>query len=88
MACGRLFGGRIKQGFVFHLCSDFGGDAIALRSFIAPSGPEPGQRGSGGPRGGGHRDGGHRLGLWARHIHGARSPALPTQRCSRRPRTM
>lgn len=33
MACGRLFGGRIKQGFVFHLCSDLSGDALTLYLF-------------------------------------------------------
>lgn len=36
MACGRLFGGRIKQGFVFHLCSDLSGDVIMLYLFITP----------------------------------------------------
>lgn len=62
MACGRLFGGRIKQGFVFCLCSDLSRDAVVLCLFITPrrcvgsrahSGAEVrgGGMAAGGPRG-------------------------------------
>lgn len=54
MACGRLFGGRIKQGFVFHLCSYFSRDAIHSSPLL---GPAAGAEGSGGSHWWGHRDG-------------------------------
>ncbi|XP_031412471.1 V-set and transmembrane domain-containing protein 2-like protein [Meleagris gallopavo] len=86
MACGRLFGGRIKQGFVFHFCFDFRGDAIALRSFITPLGPAEGRGLGGVPEVGGHRDGDAgggvvpTLGLWHCPTPGTAHPPCPQPR--------